>query len=79
MAALAQLALEITRVRITASVATRPAAGTVLGGRRQAYTDSWIRNALGLIDSGEPATVWPVTGGCPRRRCTGGSESSPPW
>lgn len=27
-----------------------------MGGRRQAFTDSQIRNAIRLIDAGEPAT-----------------------
>jgi DNA invertase Pin-like site-specific DNA recombinase len=56
MAALAQMELEIKRERITDSVAKRRAAGKDLGGRRQTFTDSQIRNALRLIDSGEPAT-----------------------
>jgi len=56
MAALAQMELEIKRERITASVAKRRAAGEDLGGRRQTFTDSQIRNAVRLIDSGEPAT-----------------------
>jgi DNA invertase Pin-like site-specific DNA recombinase len=56
MAALAQMELEIKRERITDSVAKRWAAGKDLGGRRQTFTDSQIRNALRLIDAGEPAT-----------------------
>ncbi|WP_115162745.1 recombinase family protein [Kocuria rosea] len=56
MAALAQIELEIKRERITDSVAKRRAAGKDLGGRRQTFTDSQIRNALLLIDGGEPAT-----------------------
>jgi DNA invertase Pin-like site-specific DNA recombinase len=56
MAALAQMALEIQRERITDSVEKRRAAGKDLGGRRQTFTDSQIRNALRLIDGGEPAT-----------------------
>ena len=56
MAALAQMELEIKRERITDSVAKRRAAGKDLGGRRQTFTDSQIRNALRLIDAGEPAT-----------------------
>ncbi|MFF0902898.1 recombinase family protein [Kocuria sp. CPCC 205293] len=56
MAALAQMELEIKRERITDSVAKRRAAGKDLGGRRQTFTDSQIRNALRLIESGEPAT-----------------------
>ena len=56
MAALAQMELEIKRERITDSVAKRRAAGKDLGGRRQTFTDSQIRNARRLIDGGEPAT-----------------------
>ena len=56
MAALAQMELEIKRERITDSVAKRRAAGRDLGGRRQIFTDSQIRNALRLIEGGEPAT-----------------------
>ncbi|PLC12824.1 resolvase [Kocuria flava] len=56
MAALAQMELEIKRERITDSVAKRRAAGKDLGGRRQTFTDSQIRNALRLVESGEPAT-----------------------
>ena len=56
MAALAQMELEIKRERITDSEAKRRAAGKDLGGRRQTFTDSQIRNALRLIESEEPAT-----------------------
>ncbi|MEB2529147.1 recombinase family protein [Kocuria rosea] len=56
MAALAQMELEIKRERITDSVSKRRAAGKDLGGRRQTFTDSQIRNALRLIEGGEPAT-----------------------
>jgi DNA invertase Pin-like site-specific DNA recombinase len=55
MAALAQMELEIKRERITDSVSKRRAAGKDLGGRRQAFTDSQVRNAVRLIDAGEPA------------------------
>ncbi|PAU89203.1 resolvase [Kocuria sp. WN036] len=56
MADWAQMELEIKRERITDSVAKRRAAGKDLGGRRQTFTDSQIRNALRLIESGDPAT-----------------------
>jgi DNA invertase Pin-like site-specific DNA recombinase len=56
MAALAQMELGIKRERITDSVAKCRAAGMDLGGRRQTFTDSKIRNALRLIDGGEPDT-----------------------
>lgn len=56
MAALAQMESEIKRERITDSVAKRRAAGKDLGGRRQTFTDSQIRNAIRLIDGGESAT-----------------------
>lgn len=55
MAALAQMELDIKRERITDSVAKRRAAGKDLGGRRQQYTDSQLRHAWRLIESGEPA------------------------
>ncbi|WP_442864290.1 helix-turn-helix domain-containing protein [Arthrobacter sp. ATA002] len=47
--------LEIKRERINDSVSKRRAAGKDLGGRRQQFTDSQIRNARRLIDAGEPA------------------------
>ncbi|MEJ1815929.1 recombinase family protein [Clavibacter michiganensis] len=53
MAALAQMELEIKRERIADSVSKRRAAGKDLGGRRQAFTDSQIKNAARLIDAGE--------------------------
>lgn len=56
MAALAHMELEIKRERITDSVAKRRAAGGDLGGRRQQFTDSQIRNAQRLIEAGQPAT-----------------------
>ena len=56
MAALAQMELEIKRERITDSVAKRRrAAGQDLGGRRQTFTDSQIRSAAHLVESGQPA------------------------
>lgn len=57
MSALAQMELDIKRERINDSVIKRRAAGQDLGGRKQKYTDSQIRNARRLIDSGEPATA----------------------
>jgi DNA invertase Pin-like site-specific DNA recombinase len=56
MAALAQMELEIKRERTTDTVAKRRAAGKDLGGRRQTFTDSQIRNGLRLIEGGETAT-----------------------
>ena len=56
MAALGQRELEIKRERITDSVVKRRAAGKDRGGRRQTFTDSQIRNAVRLIEAGEPAT-----------------------
>ena len=55
MAALAQMELEIKRERINDSVSKRRAAGKDLGGRRQQFSDSQIRNARHLIGAGEPA------------------------
>ena len=56
MAALAQMELEIKRERITDSVTKRRATGGDLGGRRPTFTESQIRTAAKLIQSGEPAT-----------------------
>lgn len=55
MAALAQMEHEIKRERITDSIKKRRDAGLDLGGRPRRITDSQIRNALRLVDSGEPA------------------------
>ena len=55
MAALGQMELEIKRERITDSVSKRRAAGKDLGGRRVQFTDSQIKKAARLIESGEPA------------------------
>lgn len=55
MAALAQMELDIKRERITDSVAKRRAAGQDLGGRRPTFTDSQIRSAAHLVNSGQPA------------------------
>lgn len=52
MSALAQMELDIQRERIRDSVAKRRESGGDLGGRRQQYTDSQVRNALVLIDAG---------------------------
>lgn len=55
MAALAQMEYEIKRERITDSVTKRREAGKDLGGRPQRITDSQIRSAIRLVESGEPA------------------------
>jgi len=55
MSALAQMELDIKRERINDSVSKRRAAGKDLGGRREQFTDSKIRNAARLIESGQPA------------------------
>jgi DNA invertase Pin-like site-specific DNA recombinase len=54
MSALAQMELDIKRERITDSVAKRRTAGGDLGGRPQKVSDRQIRNALHLIEEGEP-------------------------
>ncbi|SEE30384.1 Site-specific DNA recombinase [Arthrobacter alpinus] len=54
MAALAQMEHEIKSERITDSINIRRAAGKDLGGRPRRITDSQIRNAIRLIESGEP-------------------------
>jgi DNA invertase Pin-like site-specific DNA recombinase len=55
MAALGQMELEIKRERITDSVSKRRAAGKDLGGRKDKFTDSQIKSAARLIESGQPA------------------------
>ncbi|MCK6058255.1 recombinase family protein [Micrococcus luteus] len=55
MAALGQMEHEIKRERVLDSIAKRRTAGKNLGGRPRIITDSQIRNARSLIDSGEPA------------------------
>lgn len=55
MAALGQMELEIKRERINDSVSKRRVAGKDLGGRPVQFTDSQIKKAAQLIDSGEPA------------------------
>ncbi|TFD90807.1 recombinase family protein [Cryobacterium lactosi] len=55
MAALGQMEHEIKRERVLDSIAKRRNAGRNLGGRPRIITDSQIRNARSLIDSGEPA------------------------
>lgn len=55
MTALAQMELEIKRERVIDSVSKRRAAGKDLGGRKAQFTDRQIRNAVRLIEGGEPA------------------------
>lgn len=55
MAALAQMEHEIKRERVTDSIKKRRDAGLDLGGRPRRVSDSQIRNAIRLVDSGEPA------------------------
>lgn len=55
MAALAQMEHEIKHERVTDSIRKRRDAGLDLGGRPRRITDSQIRNAIRLVDSGEPA------------------------
>lgn len=55
MAALAQMEHEIKRERVTDSIGKRRKAGKDLGGRPRRITDSQIRTALRLVESGEPA------------------------
>jgi DNA invertase Pin-like site-specific DNA recombinase len=55
MAALAQMEHDIKRERIIDSVSKRRDAGKDLGGRPQRVTDRQIRNAIRLVESGEPA------------------------
>lgn len=55
MAALAQMEYDIKRERVTDSISKRREAGKNLGGRPQRITDSQVRSALRLVESGEPA------------------------
>ena len=55
MAALGQKEHEIKKERVVDSIAKRRAAGKDLGGRPRIITDSQIRSARRLVDSGEPA------------------------
>jgi DNA invertase Pin-like site-specific DNA recombinase len=54
MAALAQMEHEIKRERVTDSINKRREAGKDLGGRPRRFTDSQIRSAVRLVESGEP-------------------------
>jgi DNA invertase Pin-like site-specific DNA recombinase len=55
MAALAQTEHDIKRERIIDYVSKRRDAGKDLGGRPQRVTDSQIRSAIYLVESGDPA------------------------
>jgi len=55
MAALAQKEHGIKRERVTDSISKRREAGKDLGGRPPRVTDSQIRNAVRLVEGGEPA------------------------
>lgn len=55
MASLAQMEHEIKRERVTDSIKKRRDAGLNLGGRPRRVTDSQIRNAIRLVEGGEPA------------------------
>lgn len=46
--------LSLTRERITDSIKKRRDAGLDLGGRPRRITDSQIRNAIRLVEGGEP-------------------------
>ncbi|WP_336855449.1 recombinase family protein [Sinomonas albida] len=55
MEALAQMEHEIKRERVVDSISKRREAGKDLGGRPRRITDSQIRNAVRLVEGGEPA------------------------
>ena len=55
MAALAQMEHEIKRERVTDSISKRREAGKDLGGRPRRVTESQIRSAVRLVETGEPA------------------------
>ena len=54
MAALAQMEHDIKRERIIDSINKRRGAGRDLGGRPWRVTDSQIRNAIQLVEAGDP-------------------------
>jgi hypothetical protein len=56
---------EIKRERIVDSITKRRDAGKDLGGRPRQITDSQIRNALHLVQSGEPSAQVGLLGRCP--------------
>lgn len=55
MAALAQMEHEIKRERVIDSINKRRSAGANIGGRPRLVTDSQIRSAIRLVESGDPA------------------------
>jgi DNA invertase Pin-like site-specific DNA recombinase len=55
MASLAQMERDIKLERMNDSITKRRAAGRDLGGRKPRFTESQIRNASSLIESGKPA------------------------
>lgn len=55
MAASAQMEHDVKRERIVDSIGKRREAGKDFGGRPRLISDSESRNALRLVDSGEPA------------------------
>ena len=57
MAAFAQMEHQIKRERVVDSISKRRIDGKDLGGRRQRPTDSQIRNALRLVESGRLAAL----------------------
>lgn len=87
MAALVPIELEITRERITDSVANCRATGKDLSGRRQTFTDSQTRNAVRLIEGGELTPRSPGTWGRagdplpadPRTACPKHPCGAPSW
>ncbi|MCI4660021.1 helix-turn-helix domain-containing protein [Cryobacterium zhongshanensis] len=54
LTAVAGMELEVARDRIRESVFKRRSSSTRRGGRRKTFTEHQIRNALQLIESGEP-------------------------
>lgn len=55
MAAIAQMELAVKRERAQDSIEKRRAAGKDLGGRPTTFSDSQMRNAVRLVQSGVPA------------------------
>jgi DNA invertase Pin-like site-specific DNA recombinase len=75
MAAPVQMGLETRRERITDLATERSATGKDLGRSRPAFTDFQIRNALRLIEAGEPTTQVGHDLGMSRATLTAASEN----
>lgn len=77
MAALAQMEHDIMRERIIDSVGKHSDDGKGRGGRHQRVTDSQIRSAIRLVESGDPSAQVGRDLGCRERRSREGLELLP--